>query len=247
MTTAETAVQFKNSSTVVKESVSRKRDMKNEKTLQVFFNKIYNNSGLVYERETEKEEQVKGVDMYLYHKGSVVRLDEKTATSCRDRDLQTFCFELMFTKTYKDGTQHVYPGWFANDNQIADAYVLGYIQAPEDNKNFQVIDSLEALVVKKHKIWKYIKSCGYNSAEELLKIFSTAVKSNTVDINKRQKKISLKLSGGLKLVQSFRMQESPINILVPKDVLIRLSSYHSTITYKNGQEEFITQKNFQWK
>lgn len=247
MNTAETAMQFKNSSDVVKESVSRKRDMKNEAVLQCFFNKIYDHSGLVYERETEKEEQVKGVDMYLYHKGSVVRLDEKTATSCWDRDLQTFCFELTFTKTYRDGTQHQYSGWFANDNQIADAYVLGYVQAPKDNTGFHVINSLEAIIVKKHKIWTYIKKCGYDSAEDLLRVFAEAIENNEVVVNEKKKKISLPLNGGLKLVQSFKMQEAPVNILVPKNVLIKLASYHAFITYKNGEENFIVRKNFRWK
>lgn len=249
MGVAQSISKMQKSSERTSEARARKQDYKNEIAMQKYFNDIYNNARFNFEREDDITAQKQGADLYLYHKGKAVVVDEKTATSCYNRDLQTFSFELEFTKTHENNKQTRYPGWFNEKSidNITNAYMLGYVRAPDNHKNFSVINRLEAIFVKKERVWKYIRKCGYNSAEELIEIFKDAIDNNLVFINEKSMSISLKLNGGLKLVQSFRLQEEPLNILVPKSVLQKISSFNMVVDYKNNDKIFNTYKNLVWK
>ncbi len=218
-------------------------DKQRELNVQNYLNRIYDDSHIVFERENHRDEQLSGIDVYFLNNGSKVNIDEKVASRYYFRDLETFSLELSFKR--RIGNEHKpAKGWFHDENKKnkTQAYVFGYVRAKDEKDNLLTdIYRLESILVKKSKLWKYLSKCGYPSAEYLLQLF------NEAEYLKRLKSYnscsSLMLNNGLKLVRTESFEECPINILIPKRVLIALSSFHAT--YKDNKVEI--HKNLQWK
>ena len=93
-----------------------------------FYNCIEN---CTYERITDKNLQVQGVDVKLTIDGKVFLIDE--ICSIMWRNLKTFSFELS---TYNRNRTEIFVGWFLNDNLLTTHYLLVWVDetdVDEDN------------------------------------------------------------------------------------------------------------------
>ena len=218
-------------------------DKLREKNLQPFFENIYKNAGIEFERENEKNNQVAGIDIYFLNNGSKVNIDEKAAAKYYYMDLKTFCLELSACRKTQVGPVE-YKGWFHdyNKDNLTQAYVFGYVRAEDIEDNpLEKIDKLEVLLVKKSKLWKYITKCGYPSADYLLGCFDEAEKFGK--LKERNGCSYLYLDNGLKIVRTNYYGERPVCLLVSKEALIALSSFHATYEKENVE----IHKTLKWK
>lgn len=148
-------------------------DLSAEKELDKFLDEylypeLSKNTSAVFRRERDRSLQMAGVDVTLLDSasGATLFLDEKAALYYINKPLNTFAFELEYTK---DGTQR--PGWFINDGLKTDLYVLIWIlsartSAPAELKAAD-IDKLECMFLRKATLRRRLDQAGL-TAQTLL-------------------------------------------------------------------------------
>ena len=112
----------------------------------------------------EKEEQLKGIDVYLTSEKqglNEAKVDVKSAVKYSNRYLPTFSLELSFIG-YRGGEKI---GWFLNDELETEYYLLLY---PRSEKYYTEmifkddIDYIDYYLVKKDDLMKFFNSRGYD-------------------------------------------------------------------------------------
>jgi len=95
------------------------RDLRKEKLLASFLNKIYKELSLNFERVHSLKLQKKGVDLIYNHFGKRYYIDEKAQLNYINKSLPTFTFELSYLKNGIEKT-----GWLLDENKITTHYFL---------------------------------------------------------------------------------------------------------------------------
>lgn len=203
------------------------QDRLEEKVLGKKLDYIYNQIGFSFERTADKNNQIKGSDLKFLYKNKEYVADEKNAARYYFKDLKTFSFELSFINRKGE----LMDGWLVSDKSITDLYIINYIRAPENNNNFQTkLSSIESLFIGKRKINKYIKSLGYESPKDLIQVFNNAHKQGKTKVHNGIESY-FDLPEGIHLFKTIRFEECPLNIIISKDILIRLTCHHSIASY----------------
>lgn len=201
----------------------RQEDVRKTQILEKFMNGIYEQNGYNFERITETRLQTKGVDIIHMEGANKHRVDEKYAINYYNKDLHTFSFEI-YSRNNADSK-----GWLVSDNMITDDYAVLWFRANED---FSVITKYDMCIIPKKAIMDLIYEAGYydGMVTDFLRYWDYIykLKPDSFYYEKGEGKSHRRyydMRRGLKLCQSVGYSEQPINILIPKNELIKLATY----------------------
>lgn len=202
---------------------SRQIDMRGEKALGLFLDEFFyprlcEIEGFTRtERVYDADMQKKGCDIYIFNKGGrSIKIDEKAQLHFINDPRDTFVFEISFLQ---DDSGEVMNGWFVSDNNITDCYMLSWIdQARTDKINRIVADDFEQVTIcfiTKKKVISYLAACGYSLQ---------SIKTMADEMRKNGQENKAYISTDAILYYSrVGYPEQPINILISRSVLCRLS------------------------
>lgn len=204
----------------VNEMSVREYDEHCEKVMAQFLDEhFYKKIGYTWrERVTDRERQVKGLDVILKRDGKVYNIDEKAAIRYTN-GLKTFALELSFLNRKGDRVD----GWLIDEKKVNDYFVFVWINKIEGEliENVDSFKEVEVALVSKEKIMIYLESLGWDVDKLLIKDerIRDGIDDNLGDIKKN----------GCKFSYSERLFEKPINILLPKQAYIKIADEHSII------------------
>ncbi len=204
----------------VNEMSVREYDEHCEKVMAQFLDEhFYKNIGYTWrERVTDRERQVKGLDVILKRDGKVYNIDEKAAIRCTN-GLNTFALELSFLNRKGNRVD----GWLIDEKKVNDYFVFVWINKIEGEliENVDSFKEVEVALVSKEKIMIYLESLGWDVDKLLIKDerIRDGIDDNMGDIRKN----------GCKFSYSERLFEKPINILLPKQAYIKIADEHNII------------------
>lgn len=170
-----------------------------------------------FERITDKQYQVKGVDVVINYKDRQVYVDEKAAV--KYLKLKTFALELSFLNRFGK----LQTGWFLDKKKINDYYLFVWINELTGDKieDISSIKEVDVALVKKEKIYNHLETLGWTL--DKLKVKDKQIREqcnvNMGDIKKY----------GCKFSYSEQLKEKPINILLPKTSYIELADVYKNI------------------
>lgn len=184
-------------------------DLRKTKVVEQFLDKyLYQGN---QKRITDKKQQLAGIDVIYDGK----KIDEKAAINYMENQLETYSFELEFTDRYGN----IRDGWFLDSGKVNDYYLLIYLEGNPRLTNIYDINQIEYILVRKDKIRellnkikikKKIKSFKYKESKFGLYQYLLYCEHE----NTRYK---------LKLKRSNKLIEEPLNIIIPKSLLIELA------------------------
>lgn len=204
----------------VNEMSVREYDEHCEKVMAQFLDEhFYKNIGYTWrERVTDRERQVKGLDVILKRDGKVYNIDEKAAIRYTN-GLNTFALELSFLNRKGNRVD----GWLIDEKKVNDYFVFVWINKIEGEliENVDSFKEVEVALVSKEKIMIYLESLGWDVDKLLIKDerIRDGIDDNLGDIRKN----------GCKFSYSERLFEKPINILLPKQAYIKIADEHKII------------------
>lgn len=204
----------------VNEMSVREYDEHCEKVMAQFLDEhFYKKIGYTWrERVTDRERQVKGLDVILKRDGKVYNIDEKAAIRYTN-GLKTFALELSFLNRKGNRVD----GWLIDEKKVNDYFVFVWINKIEGEliENVDSFKEIEVALVSKEKIMIYLESLGWDVDKLLIKDerIRDGIDDNLGDIKKN----------GCKFSYSERLFEKPINILLPKQAYIKIADEHSII------------------
>lgn len=204
----------------VNEMSVREYDEHCEKVMAQFLDEhFYKDIGYTWrERVTDRERQVKGLDVILKRDGKVYNIDEKAAIRYTN-GLNTFALELSFLNRKGNRVD----GWLIDEKKVNDYFVFVWINKIEGEliENVDSFKEVEVALVSKEKIMIYLESLGWDVDKLLIKDerIRDGIDDNLGDIRKN----------GCKFSYSERLFEKPINILLPKQAYIKIADEHKII------------------
>ena len=192
---------------------NRSSDERKEMVIAKFLDTHFYCDAKNFERVTDVNRQVQGTDVIFTMGGRQYNCDEKAATSWINKALNTFALELS---CYNRGG-NLMTGWFLDSSKINDSFLFVWVdKATTDYLNsVDEIKDIEIALVRKRDIMNYLTDKGW-SVEKLM------VKSQRLRSNPDEPKGDLKING-CRFVESPKLPEDPINVLIPRKELIRMS------------------------
>lgn len=183
---------------------------KNDDAISVLFGKFLDNTFYPetvtdFARVEIQSLQVKGIDT-MFNIGEHYDCDEKAVTN--NTNLYTGCFELS---TLDKELKNRITGWFINDKCINNTYLYSFL---DRNKNG--VDEVENLLFYKKDVFDYLKSKGLTK-ELLIEHNNKIVEDKTLVVGKMN-------INGYKIACNYENNnEEPVNVLIPRDVLRKMS------------------------
>lgn len=167
-----------------------------------------------FKRHDDFTSQMCGIDVEFDFKGnSKMLVDEKTLAQYVNKNLPTAAFEIEFIAT----TGNVLEGWLFDESKKTEFYLISWIQAiKEENFSSDDITQLEILIIKRQRIIEMLKYYG---------ITKEVAFSKAKTIRQKGAKGPYERDFNLPFYFFFttHLSEMPINIVIKKDMLIKLS------------------------
>lgn len=199
----------------------RKSDFEKTQKVEKFMDRIYSQLKYDVERITDPHLQKKGVDIiHTLGDGTKLFVDEKFAINYYNRDLYTYSFELASHNNVDN------QGWFTSDNSITTHYMLLWFNCDD---NFEKFSYFDIAYVPKQKIWNYLYSIGYTDTtlDEFRAYWESDNPKPKFGYYEKNNRRYYNLGNGIKIVQSMQFEkECPINVVIPKDILIKIAYKH---------------------
>lgn len=204
----------------------RKEDQRREAIICDFLdNKVYPKMGIHPKRNTEKDTQLKGIDITFKLGGEEYLCDEKSAVRNGTKRLNTFCLELSHRPR---GFYHNVDGWFFKEDNLTNSYMLVWVDGLRNDqwRSSESITSAQVLLVRKKAILEWLE--GQGISEERLRKLTSAMLEQGLD------KYYLKLANpyteedgkvvdSIKMVQLEYLSENPVNLLLPRSVYMQIA------------------------
>lgn len=198
---------------------NRKEDIILESFIGSIMDKIYKKNNFNTERVYDALQQKKGVDVIFRKGNKEFYIDEKAAIKYYNKNLLTFSFELASTLNI---------GWFSENNNFVKTthYILIYPKATK--RDLSDLYEIEYILISKKKLWQYLKSINFPTEKDIIE------KLKNIPVNKYGKK-QIIFSPEIKIVYSLNIiPEKPLNIVINKNLLYKLSYLHKTIKIKKS-------------
>jgi hypothetical protein len=205
---------------LVSEMSVREYDEHCEKAMAQFLDEyFYKEIGFSWkERVTDRERQIKGLDVILKRNDIQYNIDEKAAIRYTN-GLRTFSLELSFLD--RGGKRR--DGWLIDEKKVNDYYVFVWINKIDGEliENKDSFKDVDVALVSKEKIMFHLESLGWDVDKLFLKDerIRDGIDTKLGDIKKN----------GCKFVYSEHLREKPINVLLPKETYINISESHRRI------------------
>lgn len=181
----------------------RQEDERREKVVAKFLDEHFYVGE--FERCTDKERQVKGIDtIFTADNGQIVKCDEKA--SVRYTNLKTFCQEIA--RLNRGGKWQ--EGWFTASGLETNAYL--YVFVDDVDWTIDNIKKIEALLVSKKALKNYLLKQGFDDTKLL-----------ECDAMIRSTGIYPSAPKDCRWSFSDRLVEQPVNLLVSRDLLRTLA------------------------
>lgn len=180
-----------------------------------------------YDKSSDKEMQLKGIDTTFTYNGFEYKCDEKAAldyvNGIKGYELKTFCLELSFL----DRNDKLQDGWFVKDSLETNSYLFVWLDTAKKDVLEEVsdIDKIEIALVRKEKLIEYLNGLGWTK-ENLKK------KSHNIRFN-GDRKFGNCRENGCKFSNP-RLPEQPVNVLISRYKLIQLSDFHRSYEASNS-------------
>ena len=170
-----------------------------------------------FERITDKQYQVKGVDVIINYKDRQIYVDEKAAV--KYLKLKTFALELSFLNRFGK----LQTGWFLDKKKINDYYLFVWINELTGDKieDISSIREIDVALVKKEKLFNHLETLGW-TLDKLKAKDKQIREQRNVNMGNIKKY-------GCKFSYSKQLKEKPINILLPKTSYIELADVYKNI------------------
>ena len=201
-------------------SLLRKEDEKCSNIVSDFLDEhFYLKKTELFERINDKERQIQGIDVIFSLKNVKYICDEKAAIRYVNKNLRTFSLELSF----RDRGGNLHNGWLIDEMKINDSFLFIWI----DKAKYDILTSkediqeLEIALVSKKSIIEYLKSIGW-------KIPKLIKKSELIRENENEYCGNL-YEDECKFVCSRFLYEKPVNVLLKRDLLKKISVYNEKI------------------
>ena len=148
---------FDDRETQERRKADRFNEMKKEAIVSSVTDSVLRRCGLYPIRSTSVDFQVTGIDFFLDTPSGRMLVDEKSANTCWNRDLQTYTIEVINKCNKKDS------GWTTNGIAQTTHYLLVWIRATDET--LSDIWRWEGMLVEKHLIHDLLESFGYTNLE----------------------------------------------------------------------------------
>lgn len=174
--------------------------------------KLYPKIGAVTKRVTDREAQLRGVDLYLsYGDLSHVSVDEKAMTHYVNKDLPTSAFELS---SIQQGAE--IEGWLTDVEKETEYYLVVWLWARE-SWNFlkEDISKVRCLLISRKKILDYLKGEGFDVGRlrDKSRIIRESGAAGKIDDT----------GGSFYFFLSDHLAEKPINVVIRRKKLMELA------------------------
>lgn len=184
-------------------------DLRKTKVVEQFLDRYFYQGK--QQRITNRKQQLAGIDVIFDNK----KLDEKAAINYIKNQLETYSFELEFTDKY--GV--IRDGWLLDSKKENTHYLLIYITGNPKLENIEDITQINYILIRKDKIRELMNNI---KLKKKLKYFKH--KEKTIGLSQdliyyTYNNVKYKL----KLRRSRQLIEKPLNIIIPKSLLIELS------------------------
>ena len=204
-------------------SFLRKEDEKCSDIVSNFLNEnFYSKKCKFFERICDKERQIQGIDIIFDLNGQKYVCDEKAAIRYVNKNLRTFSLELSF----KDRGGNLHDGWLIDETKINDSFLFIWIDKAKHDilSSKDDIQELEIALVNKKTIIEHLESIGW----EIPKLIK---KSELIREDENENCGNL-YEDGCKFVCSRFLYEKPVNVLLKRDLLKKISVYNEKIIIK---------------
>lgn len=201
-------------------SLLRKEDEKCSNIVSDFLDEhFYLKKTELFERINDKERQIQGIDVIFSLKNMKYICDEKAAIRYVNKNLRTFSLELSF----RDRGGKLHSGWLIDETKINDSFLFIWIDKAKCDilASKEDIQELEIALVSKKSIIEYLKSIGW----EIPKLIK---KSELIREDENEYCGNL-YEDGCKFVCSRFLYEKPVNVLLKRDTLKKISVYNEKI------------------
>ena len=172
-----------------------------------------------YTRETNKDKQLNGTDLWLHTKNKThISIDEKAQLYYINANLPTFAFELGFLG--QNG--QVKQGWFVNNSLDTNMYMLIYPFANTEDLStieYSSFEKLDCILISKKALWNELIKNGL-SYEYLLEETKKMRESGQVG-RKYLPNIDWCY---LNFSDPDKYTETPINLVIRKEKLLELAN-----------------------
>jgi len=208
----------------------RNQDMRAEQRLgefmdAYFYSKLKSKNGapISFTRMSDRDSQLKGIDVCIETDGRKMLIDEKASVYYSNAMIPTFAFEL---DSVQKGHAEPVQGWFINDELMTEYYMLIWPNVKcfqqsgqwvrKDIKNLTRDDFtiVEAMLVDKNDLRIMLEHKGYD-------------KNHLIEYAKRFREMHYKSRGkeekeiteNVKITFSGQLAEQPVNLVVRKELL----------------------------
>lgn len=202
--------------------------MKAERELAKFLDRYFYTDRMFskVKRNDDEVAQMEGSDIVVSIPDLEIQdaiVDEKAAIYYINKDLKTFVLELSFIDCSLQHRQ----GWFVNPDLTTEYYLMQWIKADVADPvmvNEQDVTEIECVLVSRRKLFDYFRDYGYDV--ERLNEISRKIRRDKSYRAPRAERFRFLCSGSL--------AEKPVNVLLDKDVYIRLSELHCLVRPDSG-------------
>lgn len=174
-------------------------------------------------RISDKELQLKGVDVIVETQNNKYYIDEKAQLYYINQGLPTFAFEVDFINRNNE----LSPGWLYNNDLLTDYFFLIWPYATKNDLSKITVDDftfLDCLMVRKKNIQGYLASCGWDKP-------SVLSKAKEIRHSNRRNKIEVGQKGFYFYFSEYKnYSEQPINIVIRKRILQKLAARNYKIS-----------------
>lgn len=212
----------------------RSQDMRAEQKLgefmdSYFYSKLQSKDGspLSFSRKSDKDSQLKGIDICIEIGGKSMLIDEKASVYYSNVMIPTFAFEI---DSMQKGHTEPVEGWFVNDDLQTEYYMLiwpnvkcvqnGDKWVRKDIKFLKKDDFtiVEAMLIDKTEMRNMLEQNGFDK-ERLLEYARRLRKIHSNEQSKKEEQ----LFENVKIIFSGQLAEKPINLVIRKEMLQKMA------------------------
>ncbi|SDB20121.1 hypothetical protein SAMN03097699_0066 [Flavobacteriaceae bacterium MAR_2010_188] len=185
-----------------------KNDIRKEQILNQYLDRFYNDKGFEFNRISDKNLQLKGIDLLIHHDQKEFRIDEKAQLHYLNKDLPTFTFEL----SYLNNQNELRKGWLLNSDKQTDYYFLVTAIFLKDNAeellNMNDIKKVKITSVNRYKLLSLLTSKNLNL--EQLQFYDESIRFNNYYGKNLISELDCKTEGLIHY--SEHLSEKPLNL-----------------------------------
>lgn len=221
----------------------REGDEKGEKIIGAYLDAyLYPYITSTNKRNTyDKDKQYTGEDVWLTSGDTYMVVDEKAAIRYANRRLDTFAIELSL----KNRKGKEFYGWFMDENQTSTDMSLIWVNSAQTDSDNVLVDSgsvydVTVAIVDKDAIKKYLLERGWN--EERLNVKIRQIRQFVDDIGADfwkdtaiRAKLGSLIQNGMQFFCTSGAWEKTINVLLPKQELIKMSTCAYRVLRQNNE------------